>query len=108
TIRERDDEGGSRREREGADGSGKLHAEPGRSACGPWSRLWPVRACSLPLPVGCAHYTPAPLDPVATAQAYTARRVDAPDVREWLAAHGSTPAAHGWTAADLSLVALYY
>ena len=57
---------------------------------------------------GCAHYTPAPLDPVATAQAYGTRRVDAPDLRDWLAAHGSTPATHGWTAADLSLVALYY
>jgi len=57
---------------------------------------------------GCAHYTPAPLDPVATAQAYTARRLDASDLTDWLAAHGSRPSSSGWGAADLSLVALYY
>jgi len=112
--------------REGAGGSGReqaggaawhadqprrtpvLEAIPSRSLLLPPapSRSLPLLACLVAS--ACAHYTPAPLDPVATAQAYTARRVDAPNVREWLAAHGSTPAAHGWTAADLSLVALYY
>jgi cobalt-zinc-cadmium efflux system outer membrane protein len=56
----------------------------------------------------CAHYTPVPLDPVATAQAYTARRLDAADLTDWLAAHGSKPSSGGWRGADLALVALYY
>ena len=55
---------------------------------------------------GCARYTPAPLDPAGTADAYAARRLDAPDLRDWLAAHGATDSA--WTSATLGLVALYY
>ena len=56
--------------------------------------------------LGCARYTPAPLDPAGTADAYAARRLDAPDLRDWLAAHGATDSA--WTSATLGLVALYY
>jgi outer membrane protein TolC len=56
--------------------------------------------------LGCAHYTPAPLDPAGTADAYAARRLDAPDLRDWLAAHGATDGAR--TSATLGLVALYY
>lgn len=56
--------------------------------------------------LGCAHYTPAPLDPAATADAFAARRLDAPDLRDWLAAHGAGDSA--WTSASLGLVALYY
>lgn len=57
---------------------------------------------------GCARYTPSPLDPSATAQAYAARRLDAADLDEWLAAHGSRASSRGWSSADLALVALYY
>jgi outer membrane protein, heavy metal efflux system len=67
-----------------------------------------VSACVLLAGGGCAHYTPAPLDPPATAQAYAARRLDAPDLVNWLAQHGSVPSNNGWSAADLALVALYY
>lgn len=56
--------------------------------------------------LGCARYTPAPLDPAGTADAYAARRLDAPDLRDWLAAHGATDSA--WTSATLGLVSLYY
>jgi len=57
--------------------------------------------------LGCARYLPAPLDPAATADAYGARRLDAPDLRAWLSAHGGA-ADTGWTSATLGLVALYY
>src|SRR5262249_18232049 len=53
--------------------------------------------------------TPPPrLVPAATVRAYSARRLDAPDLTEWLAAHGSRPSVTGWRATDLALVALYY
>jgi outer membrane protein TolC len=54
----------------------------------------------------CAHYTPAPLDPAASAQAYAARRLDAPDLSAWLATRRGSDTA--WTSATLGLVALYY
>ena len=57
---------------------------------------------------GCAHYTPAPLDPAATAQGYGERRLDAPELTEWLSAHGSRRPDGTWSSADLTLVALYY
>ena len=57
--------------------------------------------------VGCARYAPAPLDPAATADAYGARRLDAPELRTWLSAHGGA-ADDGWTSATLGIVALYY
>ena len=56
--------------------------------------------------LGCARYTPAPLDPAGTAQAYAARRLDAPGFEDWLAAHGGADSA--WTSATLSLAALYF
>ncbi len=56
--------------------------------------------------LACARYTPAPLDPVATATAYGGRRLDAPDLTTWLAVHRGPDTA--WTSATLSLVALYY
>ena len=56
--------------------------------------------------VACAHYTPAPLDPAATAVAYTSRRLDAPDLRAWLATRGASDTL--WNSATLGLVALYY
>ncbi|HZM25829.1 MAG TPA: hypothetical protein VFB89_00555 [Gemmatimonadales bacterium] len=43
-----------------------------------------VAAITLLMGAGCAHYTPAPLDPAATAQAYNQRRLDAPELTEWL------------------------
>ena len=49
-----------------------------------------------------------PSIPSATAQAYAARRLDAADLDEWLAAHGSRASSRGWSSADLALVALYY
>jgi cobalt-zinc-cadmium efflux system outer membrane protein len=56
--------------------------------------------------LACARYTPAPLDPAATAEAYGTRRLDAPDLETWLAAHRGADS--GWTSATLGLVALYY
>lgn len=56
----------------------------------------------------CARYAPAPLAPQALADEYAARRLDAPDLRRFLAEHGSTAPDSGWRAADLALAALYY
>lgn len=71
-------------------------------------------AFSVPaaLVVGCARYQPAPLQPVALAAEFKARRLDDPGLEQFLARHGST---HGaaqadslWHPRDLALVALYY
>ena len=67
-----------------------------------------VVAVSLLIETGCAHYTPAPLDPAGTAQAYNERKLDAPELTEWLTEHGARPQGKAWTSADLALVALYY
>lgn len=56
----------------------------------------------------CARYAPAPLAPEALADAYAARRLDAPDLRRFLAEHGSAAPDSGWRAVDLALAALYY
>lgn len=56
--------------------------------------------------LACARYAPAPLDPAGTAEAYAARRLDAPQLQDWLARRGATDSA--WTSATLGLVSLYY
>ncbi len=62
---------------------------------------------------GCAlqRYEPAPLDPAASANAFESRSVDAPELKEYMIAHGH-PAAEWpvqrWGLADLTLLAFYY
>ena len=62
---------------------------------------------------GCAlqHYEPAPLDPAAAAQAFDARAVDAPGLKEYFVAHGH-PAAEWpvqrWDLDALTLLAFYF
>ncbi len=66
------------------------------------------RLLSLALASACAHYTPAPLQPAALADAYAGRRLDDPALRQFLAEHGANPADSGWRSTDLALVALYF
>ena len=62
---------------------------------------------------GCAlqHYEPAPLDPAAAAQAFDARAVDAPGLKDYFVAHGH-PAAEWpvqrWDLDALTLLAFYF
>jgi outer membrane protein TolC len=56
----------------------------------------------------CVRYSPAPLHPEASAAAFGARRLDAPELAQYLAEHGSRAPADGWAPADLALAALYW
>ena len=55
----------------------------------------------------CAHYTPAPLDPVATAQGLTSRRLDDPGLARYLSEHGAG-VPDVWGEDDLVLAAQYF
>jgi outer membrane protein TolC len=78
----------------------------------------PCRARPLALPALCLlsacalqSYQPAALDPDAEAAAYLARRMDAPELRDYMLAHGH-PAAdwpvQRWGLSQLTLLAFYY
>jgi outer membrane protein TolC len=56
----------------------------------------------------CARYTPAPLDPMVVAEELESRNRSAPGVAEFLAEHGSSGAAEGWSVTDFVLAAFYY
>lgn len=55
----------------------------------------------------CAHYTPAPLDPVATAQGLTSRRLDDPGLARYVSEHGAV-VPDVWGEDDLVLAAQYF
>jgi outer membrane protein, heavy metal efflux system len=57
---------------------------------------------------GCATYTPAPLDPAASAQEFSGRRLDSSELARYLTEHGSTAPTTGWRSTDLALAALYW
>ena len=55
----------------------------------------------------CAHYTPAPLDPVATAEGLASRRLDDPGLTGYLSEHGAS-VPDVWGEDDLVLAAQYF
>lgn len=61
---------------------------------------------------GCARYQARPIDPAATAQAFAARRLDAPELRDAVREVAPQLAAHwppaSWSRADLLAVALVW
>jgi outer membrane protein TolC len=63
----------------------------------------------LPAAVGgCAHYTPAPLDPVTLGRELEARNGNEPDLAAFLQSHGSSRTADRWSVTDLVLAAIYF
>lgn len=71
---------------------------------------WPVAVAAALTLAACASYQPAPLDPSASAQEFSARRLDAPDVRERIGAllppAPPAPSTAAWDRAQLLAAAL--
>lgn len=57
---------------------------------------------------GCAHYIPAPLDPVTLGRELEARNRNEPGLAAFLQQHGSSRTADQWSVTDLVLAAVYF
>lgn len=62
----------------------------------------------LALALGCVRYHPAPLQPLATAHRFAARRLDDPGLSRWLAAQGAQGPADRWGPRRIALAAVYF
>ena len=95
-------------------GFDRTRRDPSRLRGGRVSRARAVVACRVAVPAlalllaACATYTPQPIAPAETAQAFAARRLDAAELSEAVRKLGVQPAwpPTDWNRADLLLVAI--